>query len=272
MTTMCDILDVSRNGYYDWRNRPTSARELRRARLGEQISQVHAQSRKIYGSPRIHAELQAIGVVCCLNTVADIMKEAGIRSKLRRRFVVRTTDSKHGCPVAPNVLARNFEQKAPNVVWVTDITYLHTDEGFMYLAAVLDLFSRKIVGWAMADHMKASLCCDALNMALQQRQPGADLLAHSDRGVQYACDEYQELLSKYGIEASMSAKGNCYDNAVMESFFGTLKTEAVYHEHYATHEQARQSIFEYIEVFYNRQRRHSALGYLSPEAFEASFG
>jgi putative transposase len=269
VTLMCDILQVSRNGYYDWRDRPPSLRKQRQAQLTERIRAAHEQSRRIYGSPRIHADLKAAGEICCENTVAKLMRQAGIRSKLRRRFVVRTTDSKHGCPVAPNVLEQSFEQTAANVAWVADITYIHTDEGFLYLAAVLDLFSRKIVGWAMADHMRAELCCDALNMALQQRRPGAELLHHSDRGVQYACDEYQALLDKHRIEVSMSAKGNCYDNAVMESFFGTLKTESVYHEHYATHEQARQSIFDYIEAFYNRQRRHSALGYLSPEDFEA---
>ncbi len=270
MKLTCDILEVSRNGYYDWLKRPMSPAKRRREELAGRIRAAHEQSRGIYGSPRIHAELKAAGVTCCENTVAKVMKQAGIRSKRRRRFVVHTTDSKHGCPIAPNLLDRSFERTEPNVGWVADITYIHTDEGFMYLAAVLDLYSRKIVGWAMADHLRAELCCDALNMALLRRRPGAELLHHSDRGVQYACDEYQALLGKHGIEVSMSAKGNCYDNAVMESFFGTLKTEAVYHERYATHEQARHSIFEYIEAFYNRQRRHSALGYKSPEDFEKS--
>jgi putative transposase len=267
---LCDILQVSRNGYYDWVGRPPSARERRREELLGQIRQAHQESNCIYGSPRVHAELEARGVACCLNTVAKLMKEGKIASKTRRRFVMQTTDSRHLCPIAANVLDRCFEQEAPNRAWVADLTYVQTDEGWLYLAAVMDLYSRKIVGWAMAGHMRAELCTDALEMALERRDPGKDLLHHSDRGVQYACDEYQELLDKYKITCSMSRKGNCHDNAVMESFFATLKTEQIYHDHYATREQARQAIFQYIEVFYNRQRRHSALGYQSPEAFEAS--
>jgi putative transposase len=269
---LCEILKVSRSGYYDWRERPASPQQQRRRQLLEQIRRVHERSRQIYGSPRIHAELKAAGVACCENTVAMLMKSGRIRSKLRRRFVVQTTDSRHACPIAPNLLERSFQQTTPNTVWVADLTYVQTQEGWLYLAAVLDLCSRKIVGWAMAEHMRAELCCDALNMGLRQRRPGAELLHHSDRGVQYACEEYQTLLAEHGIEVSMSRRGDCYDNAVMESFFGTLKTEQVYHNSYTTREEARQSIFEYIEVFYNRQRRHSALGYQSPEAFEASLG
>lgn len=198
------------------------------------------------------------------------MKRAGIRSKVTRRFVVRTTDSDHGHPVATNRLDRQFEQQLPDRAWAADITYVPTDQGWLYLAAVMDLCSRKIVGWAMADHLRADLCTEALRMALARRRPRPGLLHHSDRGVQYACDAYQALLSHHGLTCSMSRRGDCYDNAPMESFFGSFKTELVHHEHYATRQAARQSIFEYVEVFYNRKRRHSSLGYLSPEQFEAS--
>lgn len=267
---MCITLNVSRSGYYAWLDRPISPRQQRRQELMEQIRQVHEQSRKTYGSPRVHAELADRRIEACVNTVARLMKQAGLRSKIKRRFVVRTTDSLHPHPIAPNVLDRQFAAEAPDRKWCCDITYIPTAEGFLYLAAVIDLCSRKIVGWAMADHLRTELCVDALAMALERRRPGQGLLHHTDRGVQYACEQYQRLLAEHGIEASMSRTGNCYDNAVMESFFGTLKTELVYHEQYATRNQARQSIFAYIEVFYNRQRRHSAIGYKSPEAFEAS--
>jgi putative transposase len=201
------------------------------------------------------------------------MKQAGIRSKTAKRFVVHTTDSNHEHPVASNTLERRFdvqEWQRPNQAWCTDITCVWTKEGWLYLAAVMDLCSRRIVGWAMADHLRAELCIDALTMALEDRAPGPGLLHHSDRGVQYACDAYQSLLEKQGIKCSMSRTGNCYDNAAMESFFGILKRELVHQESYDTHEQARASIFEYVEVFYNRQRKHSTLGYLSPVEFEAS--
>ena len=268
---MCQVLKVSRSGYYDWLRRPKSKRQERQEHLLEQIRQSHAENRQVYGAPRVHADLEEKGVKVCRNTVAKLMRKAGISSKVRRRFVVRTTDAKHEHPVASNALAGRFDAwEKPNRAWCCDITYVPTDQGFLYLAAVMDLCSRKIVGWAMADHLRAELCLDALGMALEQRRPGQGLLHHSDRGVQYACEVYQSLLEERGIECSMSGTGNCYDNAAMESFFGTLKTELVYHEHYPTHEQARRSIFEYIEVFYNRQRRHSALGYRSPVAFEAS--
>jgi transposase InsO family protein len=270
VSVMCHSLNVSRSGYYAWRTSPLSPRQERRQQLLDQIREVHQQSRGIYGSPRIHAELMEQEVQVCVNTVARLMKQAQIRSKIKRRFVVQTTDSHHEHPIAGNSLSREFAVQEPNRKWCCDITYVPTDEGFLYLAAVMDLCSRRIVGWAMADHLRAELCCDALEMALLQRQPAAGLLHHSDRGVQYACDSYQRLLSQQGIQASMSRKGNCYDNAVMESFFKTFKTELVYHQHYRSREEARSSIFEYIEVFYNRQRRHSAIGYQSPETFEAS--
>ena len=270
MNLMCKLLEVSRNGYYDWRKRPVSARRQRREELLEQIRQAYQASGRIYGSPKVCKELNARGVKVSENTVARIMKDRGIRSSVARRFVVQTTDSNHAYVPAPNLLDRNFEQSKINQAWCADITYIDTDQGWMYLAAVMDLCSRKMVGWAMADHLRAELCIDALQMALEHRKPEPGLLHHSDRGVQYACDAYQTLLEEKGIQVSMSRTGNCYDNAVMESFFGLFKRELVHQETYATHEQARASIFEYIEVFYNRQRRHSSLGYVSPVEFEAS--
>ena len=270
VSIMCDVLEVSRSGYYAWVNRPPSARERRREELIEQIRQANEQSFGTYGSPRIQAELAGREIEVCVNTVAKLMKEAGIRSVMHRRFVVQTTDSNHDHPVAPNILEREFHAELPNEKWLSDITYIPTDEGFLYLAGVMDLCSRKIVGWSMADHLRTELCLDALNMALQSRQPGADLLHHSDRGVQYASVDYQLLLQSRNICVSMSRVGDCYDNAAMESFWGTLKTELVHQRKYRTREEARQSIFKYIECWYNRKRRHSALGYKSPEQFEAS--
>ena len=266
---MCDVLAVSRSGYYAWRQRPISAQATRREQLLERIGQVHQESRQRYGSPRVHAELRAQGTSCCQNTVARLMRLRGIRSKMRRRFVVRTTDSRHGHPIAVNRLNRQFQQPAANQAWAADITYIPTAEGWLYLAAVIDLYSRKVVGWATADHLRAELPATALRMALLQRKPPKDLLHHSDRGVQYACDDYQQLLAKHGVVASMSRRGNCYDNAVMESFFGTLKTELTHHETFTTRKEATQTLFEYIEVFYNRKRRHSTLGYRSPAEYEA---
>jgi transposase InsO family protein len=211
-----------------------------------------------------------MGESVCENTVAKLMKQKGIRSIVRRRFRVRTTQSSHAYPTAPNRLDRCFDQKLPNQAWAADITYVPTDEGWLYLASVIDLCSRRIVGWAMADHLRTELCADALTMALQSRKPGEGLMHHSDRGVQYACGEYRGLLEDHAMTCSMSGKGDCYDNAVMESFFKTLKSELVYQRKYATRAQAKASIFEYIEVFYNRKRRHSSLGYKSPVEYEAS--
>jgi transposase InsO family protein len=267
---MCHVLEVSRGGYYAWRDRTPSAQAVRREQLAREIQAVHADSRAIYGSPRVHKELAARGIACCENTVAKLMRQHGIRSKTRRRFVVHTTDSRHPHPVAENKLNQQFDQELPNQAWAADITYIPTGEGWLYLAAVIDLCSRRIVGWATANHLRAELACQALQMALTHRQPRQTLLHHSDRGVQYACQEYRQLLDRSGLEPSMSRTGNCYDNAVMESFFGTLKTELVHHETYATQAEAQQSLFEYIEVFYNRKRRHSTLSYLSPDQYEAS--
>lgn len=265
----CQVLQVSRSGYYAWRHRRPGPAAIRRKKLVEQIRLVHAQSRRVYGSPRVHQALAQQGEAVCKNTVARLMRQQQIKAKTRRQFVPRTTDSVHQQPIAENVLDRQFKASAPNKKWVADITYIPTDEGWLYLAAVLDLFSRRIVGWSMADHMQRQLVDDALVMALEGRRPQAGLLHHSDRGSQYASDGYTHRLTKRGITLSMSGKGDCWDNAVMESFWATLKTELVHHERFATREHARAAIFEYIEVFYNRRRLHSTLDYQSPEAFEA---
>jgi putative transposase len=267
---MCRVLRLARSGFYGWRRRGPSERQKRRDDLLNEIKDVHAQSRGIYGSPRVFRELQSKGIKGCENTIAKVMSKAEIRSKTVKKYVPTTTDSKHAHPVAENLLERKFEADTPNRKWVADITYIQTGEGWLYVAAVLDLCSRMVVGWSMAEHLKAELVEDALTMALSRRNPGEGLLHHSDRGVQYACSAYRARLEANGMECSMSRKGNCYDNAVMESFWGTLKTELVYHEQYATRQDARMSIFEYIEVFYNRVRRHSSIGYVSPESFEAA--
>ena len=265
---MCRLLQVSHGAFY--RKRPPSARQKRAAELTEKIRTVHQRSRQSYGSPRVTAELKEQGVSVCENTVARLMKKARIAAKTRRRFVPRTTDSAHRHPIAGNRLEQNFAAAAPNEKWACDITYIPTADGWCYLAVVIDLFSRKVVGWNLQQHLRAQLVEEALQCALFSRRPGDGLLHHSDRGVQYACHAYREFVERAGMIASMSRTGNCYDNALMESFFATLKGELVHHEHYATRAAARSSIFRYIEVFYNRRRRHSALGYKSPEEFEAS--
>ena len=267
----CLVLEVSRSGYYDWLERPASAAAKRMEALKVKIKKVHEENRCVYGSRRVCAALKAEGETVCANTVARGMKELEIRAKTKRKFVPCTTDSRHRQPVAENILNRRLSAELPNQKWATDITYILTGEGWLYLAGVIDLCSRMIVGWSMADHMKTDLVSDALKMAITHRLPGPNLLHHSDRGVQYASDDYQHLLQSHQMQSSMSGKGNCWDNACAESFWATLKTELVHHQQYATREQARQSIFEYIEIFYNRKRLHSSLEYLSPEAFEARF-
>ena len=269
VTICCDVLEVSRAGYYAWRVRPASNREQRREELAVKIQSVHEDNRGVYGSPRVYQALKAKGEKVSENTVARVMKERQIKARIKRKYVPSTTDSRHDQPVARNLLDRDFTAALPNRKWVVDITCIPTDEGWLYLAGVMDLCSRRIVGWSMDEHMKTSLVSDALAMAITRRRPSEGLLHHSDRGVQYASCDYRHLLRQHGIEPSMSGKGDCWDNACAESFWATLKTELVHHEKYATREEARQSIFEYIEVFYNRQRLHSALGYKSPEAFEA---
>ena len=268
---LCDVLDVSRSGYHAWSRRPPSTGDLRRTELVAQIREVHSESRATYGSPRVFEALKDKGVACCENTVAKLMKAEGIRSKSKRRFRVQTTNSRHDHPVAANILNREFYPARANEVWTADITYVPTAEGWLYLAVVLDLFSRRIIGWATADHLRAELVCDALAMALTHRQPRGELLHHSDRGVQYASGAYQKILDGHGIKPSMSRSGNCYDNAVTESFFSTLKGELTHHESYSSREEARRSLFEYVEVFYNRKRLHSTLGYRSPADYEVRF-
>jgi putative transposase len=269
LSVICEVLQVSRSGFYAWRKRGPGKRQEQRMKWIEQIQKSHEDSRFTYGSPRVTVDLKDRGVEICENTVAKLMRREGLAAKIKRRYVPQTTDSSHDCPIAPNRLGQNFSADMPNTRWTSDITYIPTEEGWLYLAVVMDLFSRRIVGWSMQTHLRSELASEALTMALKSRRPGEGLMHHSDRGVQYACREYRQKLLEAGIESSMSRTGNCYDNAVTESFFGTLKTELVNHEHYATHEQARQSLFEWIEVFYNRQRKHSSLDYLSPEAFEA---
>ena len=266
---LCRVLRVSKSGYCRWVKTPMGRRQKRQNELADAITRVHEAKRGLYGSPRIHQTLVKEGESVCRNTVAKVMKERGIRARTHRRFRVRTTDSDHQHPVAANLLERHFTAQKPDQVWLTDITYIPTNEGWLYLAGVMDLCSRKIVGWSMGDHMRTELVKDALSMALEARRPAAGLVHHSDRGVQYACEEYQELLARHEIRASMSRVGDCYDNAPQESFWGTLKTELVYLREFATREEARAAIFEYIECFYNRIRLHSALGYMSPEQFDA---
>jgi putative transposase len=265
---MCKTLEVARSGFYAWLGRGESdlAREDRR--LTALIQGIFDESRGIYGVPRVHAILQQRGEPCGRNRVAKLMKRAGLRSKTKRKFRVKTTDSKHNHPIAPDRLGQDFSASAANQVWVSDITYIPTDEGWLYLASTMDLFSRRIVGWSMATTLHATIVIDALHMAIGQRGPCVGLIHHSDRGVQYASAEFRAVLDAHGFVASMSRKGNCYDNAAKESFFHTLKTELVNHEHYRTRAEARASVFDYIEAFYNRQRIHSTLGYLSPSNFE----
>jgi putative transposase len=267
---LCETLEVSAAGYYAWRERTTSAQQLRRDALVVEIRAIHAEVKARYGSPRIHAELAARGQTCCVNTVAKLMRDQGIAAKTARKFRCTTTNSNHDLPVADNLLDRQFNPSEANEVWLGDITYIPTREGWLYLAAVEDLYSRRVVGWSMADHMESRLVVDALEMAIQRRLPDERLLAHSDRGSQYASEHYQLLLAKHGITCSMSRRADCWDNAPMESFFASLKKELVHDADFATRAEARAAIFEYIEVFYNGQRRHSSLGYVSPVEYEQS--
>jgi transposase InsO family protein len=265
---MCEVLEVSPAGYYAWRSRSESRRAADNRELVDDIKRIHRDYRGRYGSPRIHEELKALGRGASRGRIERLMRQHGIRAIMARPRRVRTTDSRHDLPIAPNLLERNFTADALNRIWLADITYVETDQGWLYLATVLDLYSRKIVGWAMADHLRAELPLAALKMAIAAQRPGPGLIHHSDRGVQYASADYRKMIQSAGFRASMSRKGNCYDNAPMESFFHTLKTELVHHRHYATRQEARRDIFAYIEGFYNRIRRHSAIGYISPNAME----
>ena len=264
---MCTLLGVSQSGYYAWRKREPSQRAQANAQLLEKIKQIFKQSRQTYGSPRIHQALKRQGVVCGRNRVARLMRRNHIRARRKRRKTPRTTQRKVGALAAPNLLKGDFNPLWPNQAWVSDITYIDTAEGWLYLAAVMDLFARPIVGWAMADHMQTSLVEAAFTMAVQHRSPRVGWIHHSDQGSQYTSADFRALLSRVGCRPSNSSVGNCYDNAVMESFFSTLKTECAY-DQFETRSQARLAIFEYIEVWYNRKRLHSSLGYLSPARFE----
>lgn len=270
MSVLCEVLEVSRSGYYAWQKRAESPRSKREEQLVQEIKAIHGERHKgAYGSPRMHRELLQRGYRVCENTVARLMQSRDIRSTAARKFR-HTTDSNHRFPIAENLLQQEFEQERMNQAWVGDITYIRTHAGWLYLACVLDLYSRRVVGWSMSDRMKSELVVSALEMAVQQRRPEGELIHHSDRGSQYASGAFQTALQQHGIKCSMSGKGNCYDNAAMESFFATLKKELVHQRDYATREEARQSLFEYIEVFYNRERQHSALGYQSPCVYEVS--
>lgn len=267
---LCACLEVSPSGYYGWQKRLISPgpRALENQILKDEITGIHHQSRKTYGSPRIAAELRKKGRRHGRNRIARLMREENLCGRQKRRYRLQTTDSNHDQPIAPNRLADVPKATAPNQIWVSDITYIHTRAGWLYLAAVLDLYSRKIVGWAMSQRIDTILVLKALAMALLHRQPPANLLCHSDRGVQYASQDYRLALGKAGLIASMSRKANCYDNAAMESFWSTLKLELVYRKDFQNHTQARNAIFDYIECFYNRQRSHSALAFSSPVDFE----
>jgi transposase InsO family protein len=267
---LCAELDVSPSGYYDWRQRQTSPgpRALENQLLATRITELHEQSRETYGSPRIVMELRKSGVRHGRNRIARLMKQEGLCGRQKARYRVQTTDSNHDEPIAPNRLAEAPKASAPNQIWVADITYIETGENWLFVAAIMDLYSRKIVGWAMGEHIDTALILKALFMALLHQQPPVGLLFHSDRGVQYASADYRSALARAGLVASMSRKGNCYDNAAMESFWSTLKLELVYRRDFQTLAHARSEIFDYIEAFYNRQRSHSALNYLSPVDFE----
>jgi putative transposase len=268
--SLCEALEVSPSGYYDWSDRQAQPgpRARENARLAQQIVQIHQASRQTYGSLRIQVVLRQAGHLHGRHRIARLMRQQGLCGRAKGRFRVCTTDSRHDQPIAPNRLPELPAPTAANQIWVGDITYIPTEEGWLYLAGILDLYSRRLTGWAMSGHIDTELILAAWGMAVTQGQPPAGLVFHSDRGVQYASHNYRLALQQAQSMASMSRKGNCYDNAAMESFWSTLKHELVYRRHFKTHAQARQAIFEFIEVFYNRQRLHSSLGYRSPIDFE----
>lgn len=267
--SLCGSMEISPSGYYAWRLRQPSRRHVRHAALVAAIKRIHLESNGTYGSPRMHQELvEECGFVVGKNTVAHLMRQCGISALPHKKRYKVTTDSDHQMPVAANVLNRKFSSKAPDLKWVTDITYIFTKEGWLYLAIVLDLFSRKVVGYHMDKRITRNLVIQAAHMALRRRQPKPGLLHHSDRGSQYASYDYRQILDRTGMVPSMSRKGNCYDNAAMESFFATLKKELIYRRPFDTRQQAMMAIFEYVEGWYNKKRRHSALGQCSPEHFE----
>lgn len=267
---MCDVLDVCRSGYYGWKNREKSTRQKEYDALIPIVREAHRLSNGTYGARRIADEIVAHGSPCGRTKAATIMKLANVAARQKRKFKV-TTDSKHSLPVAPNLLNREFKVERPNTVYVSDITYIWTSEGWLYLAVVLDLFSRQIVGWSMNSQMDRTLVIDALRMAVWRRKPARGLIHHSDRGSQYCSGDFQKVLNTFGIICSMSRKGNCWDNAVAESFFGSLKTERVFFAKYKTRDDAKKDITDYIEMFYNSRRRHSYLGNVSPREFEDTY-
>lgn len=263
---MCRVLGLSRSWFHAWQRAAAlrAERAARRQDLVEEIRKIFKASRQRYGAPRVHAELRERGHGASKRVIAKLMSENGIRPPRGKRRTPITTDSRHAHAISPNLLDRNFEVLVPDTVWLADISYIPTDEGWLYLAAVKDLATMEIVGWSMSERLKSTLCEDALKMAIGSRRPPRGLIHHSDRGVQYACGDYRALLGLHGIKASMSRKGNCLDNAPMESFFGSLKTELVQRTRFGTRAEARAALFEYIEIFYNRRRRHSSIGYRTP--------
>ncbi len=266
---MATVFNVSRSRYYAWLKSGPSKHSIQDQEYYEIIKEIFEANKGNYGSPRIHDNMKKRGIRCACKRVARIMRENGIRARRKRKFKV-TTDSKHDFPIAPNLLDRNFTVEEPNSCWVSDITYISTYEGWLYLCVIIDLFSRMVVGWSIASHLRAELAIDALDMAVALRNPPKGLIFHSDRGIQYASRDFREKIAGYEIIQSMSRKGNCWDNACAESFFSTLKNEEVYKQKYKTKAEARQSIFEYIAVYYNRRRSHSFLDYMSPEEYESS--
>lgn len=270
LVLMCRVLQVGTSGFYDWTSRTPSKQQQRKEKMAQAAARSYFESYRIYGYRKVWEDLTEQKIACCPETVRRVLRELGLFSRTKRKFVA-TTDSNHSQPVADNLLARDFTATAPNQKWLTDITYIPTQKGWLYLAAVLDVFSRRIVGWSMSERIDTKLVKSALQQATAQRSPGPGLLHHSDRGVQYASEAYQQSLADLEMIGSMSRKGDCWDNAMMESFFGSLKTEWVYGKNYQTREEAKQDLFKYIEMFYNRQRRHASLGYISPTEFERRY-
>jgi len=273
--SVCRVLEVSPSGYYSWKKRLPSKRELVDKELIEKVKKIHQESRKKYGLPRIKAKLKEGGNCCGNNRVLKLMKLAGVSGLVKKRFKVKTTDSNHSLPIAPRIFKTEDPETHPerlNQIWASDISYIETAEGFLFLAIYLDLFSRKVVGFSTADNMRTELILSALEMALKRQKllPGASLISHNDQGSQYASGQYRDTLDDMGILASMSRRGNCYDNALAESFFATLKKELIYRQNFQTKQEARDAIFEYIEVWYNRTRIHSSLGFMTPVQFEES--
>lgn len=266
----CRMLAVSHSGYYRFLRAPISPRKVRRRTIENAVIRVHAESRRIYGAPKIVRELPTFGVAAHQNTVSRIMQECGIRAKYAKKWRPTTTQSSHAHTPSPDLLCRDFTASGPNEKWLCDITYIPTDEGFLYLAGVMDAWSRSIVGWSMSDSLHAQVTLDALRMAVKRRNPPRGLVHHSDRGVQYACYECRALLATHGMEQSMSRAGDCYDNAMMESLWSILKKELIHDSHFQTREEARGALFDWIEVWYQRKRIHGSIGYVSPEAFEAA--